>query len=119
MTVFYNILDISALANQIIICSQLKKYEEKRFSISQTAYFSSTKVSKNYCGIPKVKSEEAFRQLYIGNVSVRLTAQLLRFELGLFSSITWYEFETCIRGNKYQVKLIDCTIKLVSPLITY
>ena len=115
MTVFYNILNISALTNQIIICSQLKKYEEKSFSISQTAYFSSTKVSKNYCGIPKVKSE-AFRQLYIGNVSVPLTAQLLRFELGLLSSITWYEFEICIRGNKYQIKLIDCTIKLVSPL---
>ena len=78
MMVLYNILNISATTNQLIIRNQLKTYKEKSFSISQTAYFfpwnseALTKVSKDYCGIPKVKSEVCW-QLHSANVSVPLT----------------------------------------------
>ena len=31
-------------------------------------------------------------------------------------SITWYELETCVTGYRYQIKLIDGTIKLAISL---
>ena len=39
MTILYNILNISAMTNQLIIYNQLKTYQEKSFSISQTTHF--------------------------------------------------------------------------------
>ena len=50
MAVFCNILNVSALTNQLIICSQLKKYEEKTFSTSQTTVFFSKILQQRYLG---------------------------------------------------------------------
>ena len=119
MTVLYNVpLNISALTNQLFICCQLKKYREKSFNISQTTYLF-RKILMLQQKYPRIIVECPMRNLkHLGSCAVLLSqchSQFIKqFKLGFFSSMTCYEFETCVRGNNYQIKLTDSTIKQVS-----